>query len=495
LREASILPSKANSINILTLFKSSFYFSLFKPIIQTFLFKPIIMYPIYIEQLPYQRHQSQLSVDDYAQIQRLLYQEQRERATLHAYQEQQEKVRLQRAMYKLQRRREQEELAIQAYYENKRRQAALVRQQMLLQKQKEELGRHRLQEEEEAFYAALIEHHQQEQQQQCLYALTQQQQAAKSAEYANPCRAIAEAVAAAQYEQVEEEEEDAVSEPETEPDQKNFETLVTHLFGQEDNEQEEEAAKPELESTNNQDQQHAMTLDQFVNYISTKAQELDNSDHEKDNQQEQIDDDYVQVSSGTNSNQDDTMEEQEDLAALALELIDENEDSMDEDDDDDMPELVEYTASLQNLVHDILTTTEYQDEFTKFPEEDPVKIAKFDALSQIEQELDTIRQQHEDHVLHITLDFPNNGNGSSSDTILVASTAENREFLGYEDQIMKVLLKLDMIESDGDEHVRNERKTLVKRAEAILAKLDDYKQKEWERVSCSSQSDLDEDMD
>jgi hypothetical protein len=60
---------------------------------------------------------------------------------------------------------------------------------------------------------------------------------------------------------------------------------------------------------------------------------------------------------------------------------------------------------------------------------------------------------------------------------------------------MKVLLKLDMIESDGDEHVRNERKTLVKRAEAILAKLDDYKQKEWERVSCSSQSDLDEDMD
>jgi hypothetical protein len=458
------------------------------------------MYPIYIEQLPYQRHQSQLSVDDYAQIQRLLYQEQRERAALHAYQEQQEKLRLQRAMYKLQvltelqRRREQEELAIQAYYENKRRQAAVIRQQMLLQKQEEELRRRRLQEEEEAFYAALIEHHQQEQQQQRLYALTQQQQAAKSAEYANPCRAIAEAVAAAQHEQVEEEEEDAVSEPETEPDQKNFEALVKYLFGQEDNEQEEEAAEPELESTDNQDQQHTMTLDQFMNYISTKAQELDNSDHEEDDQQEQNDDDYVQVSSGTNNNQDDTMEEQEDLAALALEHIDEDEDSLDED-DDEMPELIESAASLQNLVHDILTTTEYQDEFTKFPEENPVKIAKFDALSRIEQELDTIRQQHEDHVLHVTLDFPNdNGRVASPDTIL-ASTAENREFLGYEDQIMKVLLKLDMIESDGDEHIRNERKTLVRRAETMLVKLDDYKQKEWERISCSSQSDQDEDME
>jgi hypothetical protein len=469
------------------------------------------MYPIYIEQLPYQRHQSQLSVDDYAQIQHLLYQE---RAALHAYHQEQEKRRLQRAMYKLQvltelqRRREQEELAIQAYYENKKRQqeAALLRQQLIFQQQqRQEEEQRRRQQQEEAFYTALIEH---QQEQQRLYALAQQQ-AVKSTEYANPCHVIAEALATAAAQHEDAEEEDTISESEVEPEQKNLEALVKFLFGQKDNEEEEdeEEAEPEFESKQNQRgqiqeqaQEQMMTLDEFVDYISNKAHQLDSSDHE-DNQQEQEqeqeeekedndENDYVKVSDINVNNEDDTMEEPEDdVAALALEHLDENEteDSMDED---DMPDLVESAASLQNLVHDILTTTEYKDEFTKFPEEDPVKIAKFDALSRIEQELDTIRQQHEDHVLNASLDFPN---PASPGTVL-ASTAENRQFLGYEDQIMKALLKLDMIESDGDEDIRNERKALVKRAEAMLAKLDDYKQKEWERVSCSSHSDEDEYM-
>lgn len=457
------------------------------------------MYPIYIEQLPYQRHQSQLSVDDYAQIQHLLYQEQRERAALHMYHQEQEKRRLQRAMYKLQvltelqRRREQEELAIRAYYENKRQQAALMRHRLLLQKQEEE-RRSRLQKKqvEEAFYAAFIEHHQNEQQQQLLLSLAQQEHTAKNAGYANPCQALAEAVADAQSEQTEEEDDD-ISEPEIESEQNDLEALVKYLLAPEDNGEEVKIAASASEPELNQDQQQPMTLDEFVDYISMKSKQLDDRD-EKNNQQEQVDEadiNYSQIASTTN-NQDDTMKEQqeENLTALDFEQVQVNKDSMDED-DDSIPDLVQSSPSLQNLVHDILTTTEYQHEFTKFAEEDPVKIAKFDALSRIEQELDTIRQQHEDYVLHATLYFPNdNGRVTPPNTIL-ASTAENREFLGYEDQIMKVMLKLDMIESDGDENIRNERKALVKCAEAMLAKLDEYKQKEWER----SQSDQDEDME
>lgn len=248
-------------------------------------------------------------------------------------------------------------------------------------------------------------------------------------------------------------------------------------------EQEQEQEQERDESEINQQQQEqeqetdtmeeqTISLDDFVNYISKKAQELDDID-----------------------NDDDAMEEDEqDLAASAIQHIDENEEDESKDSpmqEDEMPPLVNSTESLHHLVNDILTNTTNDEPFSNFPEEDPVKIAKFEALSRIEQELDEIRQQHEDHILHVTLDFSSDGRSSSPD-IISASTAQNREFLGYEDQIVKILLKLDMIESDGDEHIRNERKALVKRAEIMLDKLDEYKQKEWERVSCSSHSDNEE---
>ncbi|KAG1250111.1 hypothetical protein G6F68_012974 [Rhizopus microsporus] len=45
------------------------------------------------------------------------------------------------------------------------------------------------------------------------------------------------------------------------------------------------------------------------------------------------------------------------------------------------------------------------------------------------------------------------------------------------------------IESDGDEDIRIERKNLVKQAEMMLETLDEYRQREWERVSSGSSSE------
>ncbi|KAG2192454.1 hypothetical protein INT46_008891 [Mucor plumbeus] len=435
------------------------------------------------QQQQYQRR-PQLSVGDYVQLQLLLRQEQAQREQAVLYKKQQEEQRrLEKALYnlevitELQRRREQEELAIEAYYAAKKRR----------QQQEEALLRHRRQ-QEEAYYNAILEQRKQQQieQQNYLRVLAlqhqqqqqQQQQAIKSAEYANPCHILAAATI-----------EQDVSDSESEADQelevaKQLESLVRLIFGQQDvqeqeQEQEQEQHEPVIDEQQQQEQEtdtreeQTVSLDDFAHYISKKAQELDDID-----------------------NDDDAMEEDEqDLAVSATQHIDDHEEDESEDsvmEEDEVPALINSTESLHHLVNDILTNTTTNDEpFSNFPEEDPVKIAKFEALSRIEQELDEIRQQHEDHILHVALDFSPDGRSASPDTIS-ASTAENREFLGYEDQIVKILLKLDMIESDGDEHIRNERKALVKRAEAMLEKLDEYKQKEWERVSCSSHSDNEE---
>ncbi|KAI9265569.1 hypothetical protein BY458DRAFT_513313 [Sporodiniella umbellata] len=121
---------------------------------------------------------------------------------------------------------------------------------------------------------------------------------------------------------------------------------------------------------------------------------------------------------------------------------------------------------------------DFSDSQSSFPPEDPTLLAAYDTLSHIEQDLKDIREQHEARVLQHALDFSQQGPLG-----LVATTVSNREFLGYEDTIMKILLQLDTVQSGGDTEIRNERKRLVKLAESMLNTLDEYKQKEWERAS------------
>ncbi|KAI9472231.1 MAG: hypothetical protein EXX96DRAFT_583336 [Benjaminiella poitrasii] len=436
----------------------------------------IIMYPVYLEQSPFTTaYQPHWSIDDYAQLQYMLRQEQARRQqayALQAYREQQQQLeqrRLQKALYRLQvmtelqRQRDAEELAIRAYYEEKQRQQ---------QKQIELLRHRRLMAtagQDRRLYEAL-------------YSDSHAGPFCNTFEcQKSPVVAPSSSTTAALHHDMED-----VSDSETEEDaqvDENMESLIRFIFGQQQQEQEEqedeeeeqqqqeeEDEEPEADASEpmeaEESQEQVMTLDEFADYISKKAHELDDKEDEAMEEEEE-EEGWTEVA---------TMEEPNDT-------------------EEEMPELVnETTGSVQNLVNDILTSTrstsEQEDDNSPFPKEDPVKLAKFEALSRIEQELDAIRQEHEDHVLHVSLDFsPSDTNRASSPDRLDATTLENREFLGYEDEIMKLLLKLDTIESDGDEDVRNERKALVKRAENMLEKLDEFKQREWERVSCSSHSD------
>lgn len=478
------------------------------------------MYPIYIEQ-----PRSQLSLNDYLQLQALLRQEQaeREHRLLQEYKKEQERRRIEKAMHKLQvmtelyRRREQEELAIQAYYAAKKEQEQRRRQQQLIeQEHKKRLLLQRQRQQQQEYFAALQQRQQLEEQWNLMALVAQQQQQQqKSAEYANPLHALATAAAAAaRCEDTIEEESESETEAEEETSRQiQLDALVKLIFGAQNDETPEKCEKAEQKQPEQklpeqkqpeqkQEEQYAtaMNLDQFVDYISQRVQALDDEDSEEEevnDQEEDMEEDTAMlaiehIDDNESMDEDDFehIENEQDLLAVAAEHL--------EDDEEDVPALVESTHDIQELVNEILTNEDHEDdELSQFPTEDPVKIAKYDALHRIESELNEIRQSHEDKVLHAVLDFSdalNNERAASPEHFLItATTSANREFLGYEDQIMKALLKLDMIQSNGDKEIRNERKALVRMAEEMLDKLDEFKQREWERVSCSSHSE-DEDM-
>ncbi|TNY20894.1 hypothetical protein DMC30DRAFT_446649 [Rhodotorula diobovata] len=59
----------------------------------------------------------------------------------------------------------------------------------------------------------------------------------------------------------------------------------------------------------------------------------------------------------------------------------------------------------------------------------------------------------------------------------------NRAFLGHEEFLVSLLSEVDGVSSGGDKVVKRERKRLVKRIERELSKLDELREREWERQS------------
>ncbi|KAI9308021.1 hypothetical protein BJ944DRAFT_228118 [Cunninghamella echinulata] len=130
---------------------------------------------------------------------------------------------------------------------------------------------------------------------------------------------------------------------------------------------------------------------------------------------------------------------------------------------------------------------------------DEKKQQKLKQLKSIQEQLDTIHQSHS-QVLATTLYFDgledtNSQHSTDTTAIQVPTISKNKTFLKYEDDIIKILLQLDNVDSEGDEGIRQERKKLVKQAEFILNELDQYKQSEWEKYSSSSHSSDDDDGD
>lgn len=101
-------------------------------------------------------------------------------------------------------------------------------------------------------------------------------------------------------------------------------------------------------------------------------------------------------------------------------------------------------------------------------------------LLQIQRELENMEKDRLPTVLKTPLQFKPSEQGGTLQ--LTATTPNNREFLGCEDAIMRIMIKLDTIESHGEEKIRNQRRSLVKRAEGMLEKLDEHKEHEWQRA-------------
>lgn len=83
------------------------------------------------------------------------------------------------------------------------------------------------------------------------------------------------------------------------------------------------------------------------------------------------------------------------------------------------------------------------------------------------------------HVLNQSLTFSKQKEGT---LLLTATTEANRAYLGSEDELMRVMLKLDTIESNGDESIRNYRRKLVQKCQSMLDQLDSHKQAELQKA-------------
>ncbi|GAA5824052.1 hypothetical protein JCM11251_001501 [Rhodosporidiobolus azoricus] len=71
----------------------------------------------------------------------------------------------------------------------------------------------------------------------------------------------------------------------------------------------------------------------------------------------------------------------------------------------------------------------------------------------------------------------------------LAFTSSNASLLAYGDFLVSLLSDIDAVGSYGDSSIRQTRKALVKRVEAELKRLDDLKEREWERQSSASGSE------
>lgn len=67
--------------------------------------------------------------------------------------------------------------------------------------------------------------------------------------------------------------------------------------------------------------------------------------------------------------------------------------------------------------------------------------------------------------------------------------ANNAPLLAYEDEMVRMLTKLDEVQSEGDMVVRDARKKIVREVEEELERLDGVRRSEWERQQSGGESE------
>ncbi|KAI8881985.1 hypothetical protein K501DRAFT_286122 [Backusella circina FSU 941] len=454
------------------------------------------MYSIYLN--PTTSYNS-MSLNDYIELQNARAKEQERQRRI-----QQEEIRLANAIHQLRAireiQREREERAAQAYYQE----LARLREQEFIR-----------QERERQMYQNYVN------------ALKNQyhcpQPATKSAMFYHPNDVLATCSASAENEYASE------SDSEAEEEENQYPQLINVLFGGASQEGSSKGqtytrekknatgtpvelpiptATVEKQEEDSQERQaNAMNVDQFMDFFYDRLQKFNEAEDETQANEAQENQEQDQDTTEEHEphlvpllqDEDQDMEEAENLVSIAghdtehdgeapsiinntLVTEEEKATSATDNNGNESAAFEQQSENLASLFNEDTVSDDSQRE-SSFPNEDAVKLAKYDALNRIEQELVEIQLKNAS-ILQNSLDFDTSSHDSDT---LYANTANNREFLGYEDQIVKIMLKLDMINSDGDEDVRTERKNLVKRAEKLLEVLDDFKHREWERASNSSE--------
>ncbi|CAG8666855.1 18561_t:CDS:2 [Rhizophagus irregularis] len=96
---------------------------------------------------------------------------------------------------------------------------------------------------------------------------------------------------------------------------------------------------------------------------------------------------------------------------------------------------------------------------------------KLHILHRIENELKKIQKTK--HLGNLTFDTKENGKQ------ILPISIDNKKFLEYEDKIVKSFDKLDEIQSEGVDIIRDRRKFLVNFAQTLLNELDIEKENQW----------------
>ncbi|ORX82317.1 hypothetical protein K493DRAFT_388772 [Basidiobolus meristosporus CBS 931.73] len=71
---------------------------------------------------------------------------------------------------------------------------------------------------------------------------------------------------------------------------------------------------------------------------------------------------------------------------------------------------------------------------------------------------------------------------STPESMKLLPVKENRSYLGYEDALLKLLIRIDEIDSMDSEIVRCTRKSLVNKAQSLLDQLDEFKKTQYDQL-------------
>ncbi|GAA5839505.1 hypothetical protein JCM5353_002771 [Sporobolomyces roseus] len=159
------------------------------------------------------------------------------------------------------------------------------------------------------------------------------------------------------------------------------------------------------------------------------------------------------------------------------------------------PALPAETPSSTPIVHqespaDSPSSDEEEEAATKVQRQFRRHLARRNALDKISSLSSSFADRQSSFEKPATLTFKSSPNSTSSTTPSLAFVSSNSPFLAYEDYLVTLLSKIDAVESGGDKVVKQERKSLVRKVEKELSRLDAMKERAWEEQVKAAKSEL-----